>query len=51
METLEEEVIQTPGASGTDSTIFHHATPNCAQFEIFTLFISVYFPLILSDDK
>lgn len=49
METLEEEMILAPGACGNDSTIFHHTSQNCAQFEIQKLLISGVSHLILSD--
>lgn len=49
METLEEEMTLAQGASGKDSTVFHHASQNCAQFETYTRFISGIFHLVLSD--
>jgi hypothetical protein len=49
LETLEEEMVQAPGANGKDTTLFHHVSQNCAKVEIDPLFFLIYVLSTLSD--
>ena len=48
-DTLNKETVDVPGGMEQDSTRFHHATQNGAQFKTYELLISEIFHLMFSD--